>query len=72
MNYEIENLVKKAADQIPKGGVWITLKNIQLGLEILFETIRQLIGLALVIAFIWYVLNFIPSADGLKTIFGIN
>lgn len=72
MNYEIENLIKKVSDQIPKGGVWITLKNIQLALEILVETIRQLIGLALVIAFIWYAIHFIPSPDGLKSIFGIN
>ena len=70
MNYEIENLVKKAADQIPKGGVWITLKNIQLGLEILFETIRQIIALALFIGFLWVLYQVTPSLDFIKTSFG--
>jgi hypothetical protein len=70
MNYEIENLVKKVSDQIPKGGVWITLKNIQLGLEILFETIRQIIALALFIAFLWVVYQVTPSLDFIKSSLG--
>ena len=70
MNYEIENLVKKVSDQIPKGGVWITLKNIQLGLEILFETIRQIIALALLIGFLWVLYQVTPSLDFIKTTLG--
>jgi hypothetical protein len=72
MNHEIEKLTQQATDLIPKGGVWITLKNIQLGLEILFDTIRQLLSLALVLALLWYVYQITPSIDGIKTILGTS
>jgi hypothetical protein len=70
MNYEIENLIKQSADQIPKAGFWLFLKNVQLLLEILFETIRQLLSLGLVLVVLWYVFQLMPSIDSIKTILG--
>jgi len=61
MNFGLENLIKNTSDQIPKAGVWIVLKNIELGLRILFETIKNIIALAVVLYGLWLVYSITPS-----------
>jgi hypothetical protein len=61
MNHEIENFISKAADQIPKGGVWIALKNIELGLQIMFDTIYKLIALGIFLVGLYYIYTYAPA-----------
>ena len=61
MNHEIENFISKAADQIPKGGVWIALKNIEQGLQILFDTIYKLIALGIFLVGLYYIYTHAPA-----------
>jgi hypothetical protein len=61
MNHEIETFISKAADQIPKGGVWITLKNIELALQILFDFIYKAIALGIFLFGLYYIYTNMPA-----------
>jgi hypothetical protein len=61
MNNQIENFISKAADQIPKGGVWIALKNIELALQIMFDTIYKLIALGIFAFGLYYIYTHAPA-----------
>jgi hypothetical protein len=60
MNNDINNFIKQASDQIPKGGAWITLKNIQLAINIAIDTMWQVIKLGLALAGIYYLYTITP------------
>ena len=63
MNPELENLTKQAADLIPKGGAYIYLKNIELAIKIVFDTIAKLIQLGLVLALIYIAYKSLPALE---------
>jgi hypothetical protein len=65
MNQNIENLLNKATDLIPKGGAWITLNNLQLAINIFFDTAWQTLKLGLAIAGIYYVYTITPELQAL-------
>jgi hypothetical protein len=68
MNHELENLTKQAADLIPKGGAYIYLKNIELAIKIVFDTIAKLIQLVLVLALIYIAYRAFPALETLLKI----
>jgi hypothetical protein len=57
---ELNNLVKQVSDQIPKAGIWLTLTNIRVALDLVFDTIYKLLHLGLVFALIYGAYNFVP------------
>jgi hypothetical protein len=65
MNNEINNLIKQATDQIPKGGAWITLKNIQLAIQIGFDFIYEVIKLAILLTGLYYLYVITPELSTL-------
>jgi hypothetical protein len=68
MNREIENLTKQAADLIPKGGAYIYLKNIELAIKIVFDTISKSIQLGIIIALIYIAYRALPALEQLLKI----
>ena len=60
MNNDINNFIKQAVDQIPRGGTWITLKNLQLGINIVFDTMWQALKLGLALAVLYYIYTTTP------------
>jgi hypothetical protein len=60
MNNETKELLTKVTDQIPKGGTWIALNNLQLAINIAFSTIYQAIKLGIFLAGLYYLYNLMP------------
>jgi hypothetical protein len=61
MNHNIENILNKAAEIVPKGGSWITLKNIELAIKIVFDTIYEVIKLAIILTGLYYLYQVTPE-----------
>jgi hypothetical protein len=60
---ELNNLVKQVSDQVPKAGIWLTLTNIRLALEIFFETIYKLLHLGFICVVCYVAYTQIPWAN---------
>jgi hypothetical protein len=65
MSRDWDNLIKQASDQIPKGGAWITLKNIQLAINIAFDFIYEVIKLAILLTGLYYLYQVTPELSTL-------
>ena len=61
----LDNLTKQLADQLPKGGAWLTLKNIQLAINIAFDTIYEVIKLAILLTGLYYLYVITPELSAL-------
>jgi hypothetical protein len=61
----LDNLTKQLADQLPKGGAWLTLKNIQLAINIAFDTIYEVIKLAILLTGLYYLYQVTPELSTL-------
>lgn len=66
----LDNLTKQLADQLPKGGAWLTLKNIQLAINIAFDTIYEVIKLAILLTGLYYLYQVTPELSILLTQLG--
>ncbi len=58
--HELNNLVSKVSEQIPKVGITLVLTNLRLAINLVFDTIYQLLHLGLVITLIYCAYAFIP------------
>jgi hypothetical protein len=61
----LDNLAKEITNQIPKGGAWLTLKNIQLAINIVFDTIYEVIKLGLLLTGLYYLYAITPELSTL-------
>jgi hypothetical protein len=62
---DLDNLTKQIADQVPKGGAWITLKNIQLAINIAFDFIYEVIKLGILLIGLYYLFQVTPELSTL-------
>ena len=65
MNNKLDNLLNQVTTEIPKGGAWLTLKNIQLAINIAFDTIYEVIKLGLLLTGLYYLYAITPELSTL-------
>jgi len=70
MTNKLDNLVDQVTTQLPKGGAWLTLKNIQLAINIVFDTIYEVIKLGLLLTGLYYLYAITPELSTLLTHLG--
>jgi hypothetical protein len=70
MSDQLDNAIKQAADQIPKVGAWLWLQNLKIAIELFFYTLRELMALALFLAFLYVIYVITPPLASIKTIIG--
>jgi hypothetical protein len=69
---ELNNFVKKASELIPQGGTWLTLNNLRIFLEIVFNTIYEIIKLGIVLTALHYLYRLTPALEPMLNQLGIK
>jgi hypothetical protein len=72
MSLQTDNLAQKLADQVPKGGTWLLLKNIELAIHIAFNTLWESIKLFICLIGLYYLITIMPPLEAIYQLLGTN